>query len=268
MRISIVHEITYSFEQPARTVMMGLKVMPRDHEGQHVISWRIEPTVDGRLRSSDDPFGNLTHMFQADGPFEQVGLRISGQVETSDTTGAVRATNDPAPAMVFLRQTPATQPDESVHNFAIAATRSSPDPLSRMHALMRAVHEGIELENDRFEPQAGAAAVLKAEAGAPSDLAHLLCGTARDLGIPARVAWGYLCDPEADGRDGRHAWVEAHLPGLGWIGFDPTLCVCPTVRHVRVAVGLDSADVTPLRMTRQSGRGETLGHHLVIRSLG
>jgi transglutaminase-like putative cysteine protease len=55
----------------------------------------------------------------------------------------------------------------------------------------------------------------------------------------------------------RHAWAESDVPGFGWIGFDPCLDLCPTDRHVRVAVGLDQADVAPVRLTRVGGGGET-----------
>jgi len=44
-----------------------------------------------------------------------------------------------------------------------------------------------------------------------------------------------------------HAWVEAYLPVLGWIGFDPTNNIAAGDTHVRTAVGRDYADVPPTR---------------------
>ena len=82
----------------------------------------------------------------------------------------------------------------------------------------------------------------------------------RGLRIPCRYVSGYLHhdelhhDRSADGAT--HAWVEALLPGLGWIGFDPTNDVITGTRHIRTAVGRDYADVPPTIGTMK-GRTET-----------
>jgi transglutaminase-like putative cysteine protease len=69
------------------------------------------------------------------------------------------------------------------------------------------------------------------------------------LKIPCRYVSGYLHhDPRHHDRsvDGAtHAWVEALLPGLGWIGFDPTNNLLASGRHIRAAIGRDYADVPP-----------------------
>ena len=71
----------------------------------------------------------------------------------------------------------------------------------------------------------------------------------RRLGIPARYVSGYLFhgsgDTSADGAT--HAWMEAFLPNLGWVGFDPTNNVVAGTRHIRVAIGRDYADVPPTK---------------------
>ena len=71
----------------------------------------------------------------------------------------------------------------------------------------------------------------------------------RRRGIPGRYVSGYLFhgsgDTSADGAT--HAWVEAFLPGLGWVGFDPTNNVIAGTRHIRVAIGRDYADVPPTK---------------------
>jgi transglutaminase-like putative cysteine protease len=53
-----------------------------------------------------------------------------------------------------------------------------------------------------------------------------------------------------------HAWLEALLPGLGWVGFDPTNNLPAGIRHVRTAIGRDYADVAPT-VGRMKGAGET-----------
>jgi transglutaminase-like putative cysteine protease len=80
-----------------------------------------------------------------------------------------------------------------------------------------------------------------------------MIAVARQWRIPARYVSGYLHQrgerKDRSGDDATHAWVEAYLPSLGWIGFDPTNDIMAAERHIRVAVGRDYADVPPTRGT-------------------
>jgi transglutaminase-like putative cysteine protease len=106
---------------------------------------------------------------------------------------------------------------------------------------------------------------LKARAGVCQDLAHIMIVLARRIGIPCRYVSGYL-SPRKETKDrsaqgATHAWAEAYLPTLGWVGFDPTNDVLAAERHVRVAVGRDYADVPP---TRGVFRGEAKSELAVL----
>ena len=78
--------------------------------------------------------------------------------------------------------------------------------------------------------------------------------------IPARYVSGYLYhgredrDRSSDGAT--HAWVEALLPGIGWLGFDPTINRLAGEKHIRTAIGRDYADVPPT-MGVMKGRADT-----------
>jgi transglutaminase-like putative cysteine protease len=263
VRIRISHETAYRYETPVRSIMQALRVMPRDHEGQVVVSWRIEPSIDGRLRSDEDAFGNLVHQFQADGPFDHLAIRIDGIIETTDTTGFVRGVADVVPSGVFLRHTQATQPAEALIIFARKLARPEQTPLETLHALMSSLHGEMTLADDQDARPTTASEAFARRSGSAADMVHVFCVCARELGIPTRFVMGYLApqrepvDPSVPRLAERHAWAESDVPGFGWIGFDPCLDLCPTDRHVRVAVGLDHADVAPVRMTRVGGGGET-----------
>ena len=106
---------------------------------------------------------------------------------------------------------------------------------------------------------------LKARVGVCQDLAHIMIALARRIGIPCRYVSGYL-SPGKDSKDrsaqgATHAWAEAYLPTLGWVGFDPTNDVLAAERHVRVAIGRDYADVPP---TRGVFRGEARSELAVL----
>jgi len=113
--------------------------------------------------------------------------------------------------------------------------------------------------------------ILRVGGGVCQDFAHLTLGVLRLAGVPSRYVSGYLAPPpgspgiEQLGAQASHAWVEAELPGLGWVGFDPTHGCRADERHIRVAVGRDYADVPPLRgVYRSQGATQIMSVDLTI----
>jgi transglutaminase-like putative cysteine protease len=94
--------------------------------------------------------------------------------------------------------------------------------------------------------------------GVCQDFAHTMIALLRHVRIPARYVSGYLYrsreDHDRSTPDASHAWVEALLPNLGWVGFDPTNNLVAHPRHIRTAVGRNYADVPP---THGIFRGKT-----------
>jgi transglutaminase-like putative cysteine protease len=265
MRIHVAHDFSFTYVPPARAVILALRLMPMDHDGQTVTHWRIEPSLDGRLRASEDAFGNRVHTFTAEGPIESLTLAIAGTVETTDLAGVVRGAREPLPPAIFLRDTDLSRADETIAIFARKATRGEAEPLAQMHALMAELHGQIELRDPPTDaPRRKAADVFATHAGDATDTAHVMVAAARDLGFPARYVSGYLAGQTA----APHAWAEIHIEDLGWIAFDATRNVCPIESHVRLAVGLDVTDVSPVRLSRQGGGAETTDIRLEVRQAG
>jgi transglutaminase-like putative cysteine protease len=259
MRIRISHSISYAYAEPARHITQILRLTPRDHDGQHVMSWRIEPTVDGRLRAGQDPHGNLIHTFSADGPIATLAIQVSGLIETTDLAGVVRGGIERVPPEVFRRDTLLSAPDEALRSFALETTREAGTPLARMHALMDALHEEMTCQEPADRTGIGAAAAFAAREGIAQDLAHVFMACARHLGMPARYVSGYVAEsPSLPHASGAHAWAEVHLDDYGWIGFDCANGLCPIDTHVRIASGLDYSDAAPVRGARKGGDGERL----------
>jgi transglutaminase-like putative cysteine protease len=101
---------------------------------------------------------------------------------------------------------------------------------------------------------------LRSRKGVCQDFAHIMIALVRNIGIPCRYVSGYLYQGGEDAlalADGAtHAWVEAFLPGMGWVGFDPTTNRLAGERHIRTAIGRDYADVPPT-MGVMKGKAET-----------
>lgn len=259
MRIRISHSIAYTYAEPVRQLRQVLRLTPRDHDGQHVMSWRIAPSIDGRLHAGQDPFGNIVHDFTAEGPIEGYIIEINGLVETIDLAGAVRGVVEKVPPDVFMRDTRLTQANEPLRALADKAANRDGGDLTRLHALMETIHRDLRCVPTDDHLGIGAAACAEAGEGIPQDVAHVFMTCARLLGVPARYVSGYVAASDTlPHADGAHAWAEAWLPDYGWLGFDAANGLCPIDTHVRVAAGLDYADAAPVRGARTGGHGESL----------
>ena len=273
MRLHVVHRSLYRYDPPASGVIQVLRLTPRNHEGQYVIAWRIDVSGDARLNAHEDAFGNLTHVFAADGPFDELSVRVDGEVETQNTEGVVRGTLERFPPSLFLRDTPLTEADVAMRDFALdLRAANAGNTIAELHALLNRLHDEMICEHDPARPPtATATETFARKRGVTRDLTHIFLGAARSLQIPARYVAGYF--RQGDGalaHEGReeagqlvghkagHAWAEAHVPDLGWVGFDPANCICTTDAHVRVAIGIDALGAAAVRGTRYGLGAETL----------
>ena len=89
--------------------------------------------------------------------------------------------------------------------------------------------------------------------GVCQDHAHIFIGLARKIGIPTRYVTGYLLTGTGASSTASHAWAEALVPDLGWVGFDPANNTSPTAHYVRVAMGIEAANISPVRGSRRGG---------------
>ena len=262
MRIRISHATTYHYETPPTGVTQILRLTPRNHDGQYVIDWRIDLSDDCILHQHDDAFGNITHSFNAEGPFTTLSITVDGEVETQDTHGLVNGAIERFPPAMFLRETDLTHADAAISEFAEtvrAAAAKSGDTLALLHELLNALNREITFDTSPTVTATTAAEAFKLKRGVCQDLTHIFIAAARQLGVPARYIGGHFY--RADGvtaQDAGHAWVEAYIDNLSWVGFDPTNGISTTDAHVRVAAGLDYLGAAPVRGTRYGGSGETL----------
>lgn len=143
MRIRITHDTVYDYERPVRGLIQHLRLTPRDHDGQHVLRWRIEPSADGRLRRGEDAFGNVLHTFSSDSLLDGLTIRVTGEVETNDTHGVVRGAVERLPDLFYLRESDLALADDGIRAFAQDVSGDiARDPLGSLHQLLAAPVRG------------------------------------------------------------------------------------------------------------------------------
>jgi transglutaminase-like putative cysteine protease len=260
MRTRISHSTVYRYETPATGVIQTLRLTPRNHDGQFVVDWRIDISEDCRLDHQEDAFGNVTHTFTAEGPFGELAVRVDGEVEVQDTHGIVRGAIERFPPTLYLRETALTRADQAIADLAQQLHAAAGDnTLAFLHLLLDRLHEDMAFDADRTQATTTAAEAYGLKRGVCQDFAHVFIAAARHAGVPARYVGGYF--HRADGvvvQGAGHAWAEAFVPDIGWVGFDGANGMCPTDAHIRVAVGLDYLGAAPVRGTRYGGGTEEL----------
>ena len=260
MRIIVEHETRYTYETPVTYTIQSLRLTPQPYDGQVVRSWEIEAPGAGFLHAFTDSFGNLTHTLVIDRPHEEVVIRVRGKVDTTDTNGLVAGALEPFPPLFYRRETRLSKADGAIRALAGAARSAADgDHLKCLHILMNSIRDAIEYQTGETHVHTTAVEALANGAGVCQDHAHVFIAGARSIGIPARYVSGYLLHTDTgEESEAAHAWAEALVPDLGWVGFDVANRVCAHDNYVRVGVGLDYWEASPVRGMRRGGGEEEL----------
>lgn len=257
-RLHVRHETHYEYDSALAYSAQRLHLTPLSFASQKVLRWAISAPGYENALSYLDGFGNRVHVVTYQNQSGPIRIVAEGVVECTDTAGLVKGLSCPAPDAVFLRQTRATMPSSAIQSMCnrIAAEKSA--HLDRLHGLMADIYDRVAYEIGTTHAHTTAAEAFADGRGVCQDHAHIMIGAARSLGIPARYVTGYLVTGEGASSTAAHAWAEALVPDLGWVGFDPANCKCPTDHYVRVAGGIDAAGVTPIRGSRRGGQAERM----------
>jgi transglutaminase-like putative cysteine protease len=269
MRLKIFHSTTYRYDPPASGVIQILRMTPGSHDGQYVAEWQIDVSTDSRLDVHEDAFGNLTHVM-THGSLADLTITVGGLVETHDNGGVLRGTDERFPPSLFLRPTTLTAVNPAMAAFSRELrAESESDVLGFLHSLMTQVNEHMTFDEDPTHTGTSAAEAFALKRGVCQDYAHIFIACARAAAVPSRFVSGHFL--RSDGmvnQEAGHAWAEAYVPDLGWVGFDAANCICTTDAHVRVAIGLDYLGAAPIRGTRYGGGTETLSVEVKVEQAG
>ncbi|WP_420326227.1 transglutaminase family protein [Mameliella sp.] len=256
MILTIRHITRYRFEEPVSFGLQQLRKTPKSRHSQNVLRWETTVTGGNQTLSYTDHHQNTVDLIEIDRGSQELVITCEGDVELADNHGVVGRHLGPAPLWLYRRVTPQTKAGQGVR--ALVRSVSGDTELDRAHALMAAVADAVKYEVGSSESDWTAEEALSAGSGVCQDHTHVFIACAREMGLPARYVSGYLMLDHTTEQDAMHAWAEAHLPGLGWVGFDCSNCISPDQRYVRVATGMDYHDAAPVRGTRQGGALEAL----------
>ena len=266
-RLTVKHTTLYRYRQPVRFGEHRLMFRPRDSHDIRLVSTALKISPPATVRWLHDVFGNSI----AIATFAEAAAELSLESEIvvdlfagEEAEFAVEpyARNVPfayaseeIPDLGRTIQRHYPDPDHSVHDWArgfLAATGPSETRalLVDMTRSVKARFAYMTRSNDLQSP----ADTLARGAGTCRDFALLMMEAVRSLGMAARFVSGYLYDPALDGAQSgmvgaghTHAWVQAYLPGAGWVEFDPTNGLVGGPNLIRIAVARDPAQAVPVQ---------------------
>jgi transglutaminase-like putative cysteine protease len=283
MLLHVLHETAYDYVPQVRTAQHMAHLKPATTPTQRVLRHRLTITPTPARRSeSVDVYGNTRHFFSLQSSHE--ALRVVADSLVATAARAVPAASLPweeaaermryhresryDPAAEFAFASPYVPRDDAFAAYAQASFAPGRPLLEAARELMERIHADFEYETTATDVNTPALQALALRKGVCQDLAHVMLGCLRSLGLPGRYVSGYLLtepppgQPRLVGSDASHAWVSLYLPaeeGPGeWVELDPTNDRLAGEDYVTLAVGRDYSDVSPMRGVIHGGANHTL----------
>ncbi len=262
MLLKISHTTEYLYGAPVSYALQRLRLTPQNSPLQTVKSW--DCAVEGGLVEARyrDHFDNAVDLVSALRDTSSIVVTAAGLIETHDKVGVLGPHKAYMPLWLYKRDTALTRAGKSIRDLARGIEKS--DALDQLHMLMSAIHVAMAYVPGATQTDTLAEEALAAGQGVCQDHAHVFAAAARLLGYPARYVSGYLLIADKVEQVASHAWAEAHLEGLGWVGFDPANDMSPDDRYVHIAYGLDYRDAAPISGIRMGQGNETLAVSITV----
>ena len=246
MRLAIRHTTRYSFAHPVVHALQRLRLTPKETQGQEILSWEMEYENASTELTYEDQHHNTTTLVGVDPGATEVVVTCRGMVDTHDFAGVIGRHSGHLPLWSFTSQTPLTAPGSGIKALVRDVRAEGLPPLETLHRLSALILERVEYRIGTTRVDTSAEEALGQGKGVCQDHAHIFIGAARALDIPARYVSGYLMMDDRIEQEATHGWAEAHVEGLGWVGFDISNGISPDQRYVRVATGRDYRDAAPI----------------------
>jgi len=270
-KFKIRHITKYTYETTVRDSANQIMLYPVKDVHQEVLQHSIQITGNPMVDVCFDSYGNQVGTFTHPRPHQELVIDSKLLVETFPH----RVPDDSTPQELqwlelstlkhqlefidFLRQERFEALPE-VENIIEAERCKNCTPFVTAKHFCDYIDTQFEYKKGITTVESTLDEVWKLRSGVCQDFAHMLLVMLRLTGIPARYVSGYIC-PKKNGMRGEsatHAWVEAYIPFYGWLGLDPTNNAFVNEAHVRLAVGKDFSDCSPVKGTYRGTSNHTL----------
>lgn len=273
----IKHITRYTYASTVIDCSNQIMLYPINDSLQIVKTHELKITNDPLVETFTDFFENKIGVFSVVEPHNELTIQSDIVVSTTPVISPVDNI-DPGqqweelskmcgifPYMDFMHREKFAA-DEEMQKVLSGIVDTYRSPLVNANILSEYVYNNFEYKKGVTNIETKVDEILQLKAGVCQDFAHVLLVMLHMTGIPARYVSGYICpkDKEMRGEGATHAWVEAYIPFFGWLGFDPTNNCIVSDRHVRLAIGRNFSDCTPVKGTYKGSSEHTLEVSVVI----
>lgn len=262
MPIFKIHHITkYLYDEPVKESINEIKIFPYQCSEQEVLQHNLNITGHPHIYTFSDYWNNTTGTFNLLPPHQEliieskltVRTTAASEIQIGNHAGFTELEKE---VQSNLRLLELSTPDQTEAKQAvdqiIASVYQSPKSIAVIVKDCCAyIFEHFQYTKGITTIETTVDEILEHRGGVCQDFAHVLLQILRTMKIPSRYVSGYIC-PNKNGMRGEgatHAWVEAFIPGYGWAGIDPTNNVWVTNKHIKLAVGRNFNDCTPIKGT-------------------
>jgi transglutaminase-like putative cysteine protease len=280
--LTVRHVTVYRYSEPVELGEHRMMFRPRESHDLRLLRSSVEITpTPTRLRWLHDAFDNSVAVATFQGPTREL------RFDSSVTLEHFEDTPPEYPLEAYAKTYPFRYSEEELANLSCALVKQHPSESLRRWvsqfldpsgvvgtmSLLRSMTLKIRQDFDYTRRTAKGVQIpsetIESRCGSCRDFAVLLIEATRSLGLAARFVSGYIFSPGTDsgatnGSGSTHAWMQAYLPGAGWVDFDPTNSIVGNRNLIRVAVAWDQRQVVPLWGTYTGAASSFLGMDVAV----
>ncbi|MBT8238322.1 MAG: transglutaminase family protein [Croceitalea sp.] len=268
---SIVYKAENSYENAVAEAYLQFLIIPEENDSQELLRWDFANSLNAITEVSSNGYGFKVIRVRPNKPFNKITFEAKFKVLKKNINPFDFVLNfNIADDYILLddldfkveneRYLKATHftilPNEHRKIFSFDRSISV---FENLRALNHWVYIHLYFKTGVTNVDTTLGEVIENRHGVCQDFSHLFCAIARENNVPARYISGYL--HQGNGYFGdmqMHAWTEAFVPNVGWVGFDPTNDLLVSHNHIKVAHGKDYDDCSPLKgVVYAHGRNET-----------
>lgn len=271
---NIEYNSANTYEEEVTEAIFQLLISPCNDQSQQLLDFQLKNSIHQPAFHSKNSFGFETIKIRPEKPFKTFEINYKARVEKKEFTFNEKAIKPKQQwetltsphfyieNFLYLNKTSLTKIGEENKNqiLELEANQDIKEFLIRVNEF---VHFLLLYQQFATTIETTADEVLALKKGVCQDYTHLFIAIARENKIPSRYVAGYLDQGENYiGTSMMHAWVEALIPGTGWIGFDPTNNNIVNDKYIKVCHGIDYSDCSPLKGVLLT-KGSNTTHHQV-----
>lgn len=287
IRYDITHTTVYRYRQPVRFGEHRVMFRPRDSHDLRVLATDLVVSPPSRVRLIQDPHSNSVALVQPLSSANELKIVCTFSIEHAHSNNLELPLSPSAEIFPFAYSLEDRydlehylRPNHDDPKGALTAwsrqflrTDGPTGTRDMLVAMNQHIRANFTYSNRHEEGTQSPLETLDRGSGSCRDFALLMMEAGRRLGVATRFVSGYLYDPALDGGSAggttvgagfTHAWLQAYLPGAGWVPFDPTNNILGSNQLIRVGVSRDPAQAAPVSGSWFGESGDYLGMTVTV----